>query len=101
MFGLVLAGWIFFRATSLGAASQYLSRLLTWSSDGTRLVSPYILAALGGVTPVHLVFRKDYNWAEDIARHPAPVRVLAYVFLMILLVCLGVTDAAPFIYFQF
>jgi alginate O-acetyltransferase complex protein AlgI len=99
--GVVLLGWVFFRAASLATAGQYLTRLLSWSSEGTRLVSPFILPALAGVVLVHLIFPKDYNWSEDIPRHSAPVRILAYASLLILVVCLGATDAAPFIYFQF
>ena len=98
---VVLLGWILFRTASLATATDYIRRLVFWSTDGDRLVSPYILAAIAGVTLVHLVFPKDYNWADDIPRHSAPVRALAYGSLLVLLVCLGATDSAPFIYFQF
>jgi len=98
---VVLLGWIFFRAESWGAATQFLLRLVTWSSDGTRLVSPYILPALAGVVLVHLFVQKDRLWAEEIVLRPAPVRIMAYSCLAILLVCLAATDSVPFIYFQF
>jgi len=99
--GVVLLGWIFFRAQSWTTACQYVSRLLTWSNDGTRLVSPYILPALAAVFLTHLLVNKDRNWAQTIVQRSIPVRILAYAALLIVLVCLGATDAAPFIYFQF
>ena len=99
--GLVLLGWIFFRAESWSVATQYLSRLLTWSHDGTRLISPCILPAVAGVFLVHLVVNKDRLWAHEVVFRPLPVRILAYSSLALLLVCLAATDSAPFIYFQF
>ena len=98
---VVLLGWIFFRTESWGAATQFLSRLVTWRSDGTHLVSPYILPALAGVALVHLFVQKDRLWAEEIVLRAVPIRIVAYSSLAILLVCLAATDSAPFIYFQF
>ena len=69
---VVLLGWIFFRAESWGAATQYLSRLVSWSADGTRLISPYILPAIAAVVSLaHLLVRKDRLWALEIAFSPA------------------------------
>jgi alginate O-acetyltransferase complex protein AlgI len=98
---VVLLGWIFFRAESWGTATQYLSRLVTWSHDGTHLISPYILPAAAGVLLVHLFIQKDRLWAQELVFRPFPVRILAYSSLALLLVCLAATDSAPFIYFQF
>lgn len=99
--GVVLLGWIFFRADTWGAATQYITRILNWSHDGTHLVSPYILAAIVGVVLVHLCIQKDSLWAQKIVMRPMPIRILAYSSLGLLLVCLAATDSAPFIYFQF
>ncbi len=99
--GIVLLGWIFFRAESWSVATQYLSRLVSWSHDGTHLISPYILAAAAGVFLVHLFIQKDRNWAQEMVFRSFPVRILAYSSLGLLLVCLAATDSAPFIYFQF
>ena len=98
---VVLVGWIFFRAESWGAATQYLSRLMTWSHDGTHLISPYTIPAVVVVFLVHLFIRKDRLWAQEIVFRPFPVRIMAYSSLVLLLVCLAATDSAPFIYFQF
>jgi hypothetical protein len=56
---------------------------------------------VAGVALVHLLVSKDGNWAEDIVDRPFPVKAVAYASLLILVVCLGATNAAPFIYFQF
>ena len=98
---VVLLGWVFFRAVSLTDATHYLGRLLTWTSDGTRLMSPFVLVGLAAVALVHLFVNKDFNWAEDVPKRSLLTRILAYSGLAILLAALGSTDAAPFIYFQF
>ena len=99
--GVVLLGWIFFRAESWQVATEYVHRLVLWSHDGTHLVSPYILPAVAGVFFVHLLIQKDRLCAQEVVFRPLPVRILAYSFLALLLVCLAATDSAPFIYFQF
>ncbi len=99
--GVVIIGWIFFRAQSWPVATLYLTRLLTWAPDGMHLVSPYILPAVAGVFLIHVAIQKDRNWTREIVESPLPIRVLAYSSLAILLVCLSATDSAPFIYFQF
>ncbi len=100
-FSTVLVGWIFFRAESFSDAGLYLRRMLSWSNDGTRLLSPHILMAVGAVFAVHLLIGKDRNWAQELPKRSVAIRYLAYSCLLALLVFLGATDAVPFIYFQF
>ena len=99
--GIVMIGWLFFRADSLTIAGQYFSRLLSWSSDGTRLFSPYIFAALIIVFVIHLAFPKDSNWAQQIPHRSIQARILSYTVLALLIICFGATDPSPFIYFMF
>ena len=99
--GVVLLGWVFFRAGSFEAATSFIGRVLIWAHDGTHMVSPQILAAVTAVVVTHFVVQKDRNWAREIPLRTVPVRGLAYAALLLILVCLGATDAAPFIYFQF
>jgi alginate O-acetyltransferase complex protein AlgI len=99
--GVVVFGWIFFRATSWDAACSYVQRLFSWSHEGTHMVSPYILAAIVGVVTVHVFVKKDRLWAQEIPAATMWLRILAYSCLAILLACLAATDSAPFIYFQF
>ena len=98
---VVLVGWVFFRAESWAAACSYLHGMFVWTHGGTRMVSTQILPALLGVAVVHLLFNKDRNWALELPGRTFPVRMAGYTALAALLVCLGATDSAPFIYFQF
>ena len=98
---VVLVGWLFFRAQSWPSAIEYLSRLMVWSLDGTRFVSPYIFPSLAAVLLTHLLMHKDRNWAQGIPQRSIPTRIAYYSALAILIVCLGTTESAPFIYFQF
>jgi alginate O-acetyltransferase complex protein AlgI len=98
--GVVLLGWIFFRATTFSDAASYLGRMISWS-HGTRLVSPYILAAVAVVLLVHLIIDKDRNLPLEAPEKPWPRRAIAYACMLTLLALFGATDSAPFIYFQF
>ncbi len=98
---IVVIGWVFFRARSWQDAWTYLGRMLSWTHSGTRLWSPYIIAAVIAVVAAHLWIRKDRNWSEEIPARPVVIRAGAYLALTLLIVFLGVTEGAPFIYFQF
>lgn len=99
--GVVLVGWLFFRAQSWSDAIEYFGRLIMWSHDGIRLGSPYILSALVAVFVTHLVIHKDRNWAQELPMQPVPLRLVNYTVLALLITELAATDGAPFIYFQF
>ena|SRR2546426_4930203 len=99
--GVVLLGWIFFRAESWAAASQYMRRLVTWSPEGTHLVSPYILPAGAAVVLVHILVQKDRQWTQELPDRALSFRILVYSCLTLLLACFAATASAPFIYFQF
>jgi D-alanyl-lipoteichoic acid acyltransferase DltB (MBOAT superfamily) len=99
--GVALVGWVFFRAQSWADAWTYLSRMVNWGHDGTRVVSPFILPAMASVIVVHLIVNKDSNWAQELPGRTAPVRILSYASLVLLVTCLGAVDSVPFIYFQF
>jgi alginate O-acetyltransferase complex protein AlgI len=99
--GVVLLGFVFFRAQSFSDATTYLNRLLLWVPSGARLSSPHILCAVVAVFLVHLLVSKDRNLILELSqKSPAP-RILGYASLLLLLALLGATDASPFIYFQF
>jgi alginate O-acetyltransferase complex protein AlgI len=98
--GLVLLGWVFFRAQSFGDALSVIEGLFHWNR-GTRFFSPHIIAAVFAVFAIHVAINKDRNWVQELVERSLPIRVLGYSTLLLLLVCLGATDSAPFIYFQF
>jgi alginate O-acetyltransferase complex protein AlgI len=99
--GVVMLGMVFFRAATFSDATLYLHRLLTWNNAGTRLNSPFILAAVAALFVVHLLVRKDRNLALELPQKSLAVRIAGYSALLLLLVLLGATDASPFVYFQF
>jgi len=99
--GVVVLSMVFFRALNFSDADVYLHRLFLWSHSGTRLVSPYILAALFGVFLVHLLVNKDRNLVEELPQMSLTSRILSFASLLWLLVVFGATDSEAFIYFQF
>jgi alginate O-acetyltransferase complex protein AlgI len=98
---LVLLGWVFFRADSLSTACLYLGRMFSFTHDGTRLISPQVASGVVAVVLVHLLVNKDRDLVRELPERSVPARILGYTALVSLLVCLGATDSAPFIYFQF
>jgi alginate O-acetyltransferase complex protein AlgI len=99
--GVVLVGWLFFRAQSWSDAIEYGGRLITWSPDGVRLNSPFIFPCLLLLMGIHIVINKDRNWAHEIPERSIPIRFISYSVMAILLVAFAASDAVPFIYFQF
>jgi hypothetical protein len=98
--GVVMVGWVFFRAKSWSLAMEYLGGLATWR-NGIRLGSAYILPLTALVFVAHLLVNKDRNWAQEISEWPAPVRIAVYSTMGLLLSLLVPADAVPFVYFQF
>jgi len=98
--GVVLVGWVFFRASSFADAVTCLSGILTWKA-GTRVLSPFILGGVFAVAAAHMVYKRSWQPVERVAALPAPVRAAAYGALLFLLGILGGAESAPFVYFQF
>jgi hypothetical protein len=92
---------VFFRAQSVSDAAAYLNRMVLWSHSGARLISPYILLAVAAVFLVHLLVNKDRNLAEELPRMCLASRTIGYASALLLLVVLGATHSAAFIYFQY
>jgi alginate O-acetyltransferase complex protein AlgI len=99
--GVVILGFVYFRAQSVADAGAYLKGLLFPGVDATRVASPYILMSFAAVFLFHLLLNKERNWVEEIPARSLPVRMAAYTCGLILLVFFSATEAAPFIYFQF
>src|SRR5205085_5010180 len=98
--GVVTLALIFFRAQSFSDASTYLGRLLSWA-HGTRLNSPYIVAAIVIVAAVHLIVSKDRNLALELPQATVSRRIISYAGLLMALVLFGASSPVWFIYFQF
>jgi alginate O-acetyltransferase complex protein AlgI len=98
---VVMFGWIFFGTQTLPLAFNYLRRLLTWSSDGVALGSPYILPLAALMVLVHLFVDKDRNLIEELATFSVPTRAFAYASLLLVITSLVPSDTIPFVYGQF
>jgi len=98
---VVMVGWIFFGTQSLPVAIKYLSRIVTWRSDGVTLSSPYILPLAALMLLAHLLINKDRNLIEEVSTYSAPARILIYASSVLALACLVPSDAVPFAYLRF
>jgi len=96
-----MLGYILFGTHTLTLAFTYLWRMLTWSSDGVALGSPYILPLATAVFIVHLFIDKDRNVIEEVATYSVATRVLTYATLLLALTSLVASEAVPFVYRQF
>jgi alginate O-acetyltransferase complex protein AlgI len=98
---VVFVGWIFFRASGFGGATTMLGRIVTWNTGGVRTLSPQILVAVAVLAAIHLIAPKDGNWPQWIVERPMAVRIVAYTAFLMIILCFGARESAPFIYFQF
>jgi D-alanyl-lipoteichoic acid acyltransferase DltB (MBOAT superfamily) len=100
-FHVVCLGWLFFRADSVGTALHLLWRLLVgWGPSP--LVTPLVLATIGGVLAVQFIPRAATRAAlAELSRLPAWAHAVAFGAFLVLVDVLGPAGIAPFIYFQF
>jgi alginate O-acetyltransferase complex protein AlgI len=99
--GVVVLSLVFFRTATVADAMTYLSRMFSAGHQGERMFSMYIYPVVGVVFLAHLLINKDRNLALELPRMSVGVRVAAYAFLLTVLVSLGATEGAPFVYFKF
>jgi alginate O-acetyltransferase complex protein AlgI len=104
-FGLVTFAWIFFRAQSISAASQYLSGIvLSFDFQYPNLPNQYIqvLVFVVGFVIIEWIGRKDQFAIETIVtKFPLVARWLFYIFVVLFIGMFMGTAETPFIYFQF
>jgi D-alanyl-lipoteichoic acid acyltransferase DltB (MBOAT superfamily) len=98
-FHFVCAGWVLFRAPTLGVAGELFSALGRAATAPT----PFWVAALVSVSLLaSLVSARELGAvALRFAKLPLPVQGAAFAVLVVLLDALGPRGVAPFIYFQF
>lgn len=99
--GVVVGGWIIFRAESWAMAEVYLLRLVRFSTDGMRMLSPQIVVATVVLIAAHLLVDKDRNWVEQLAEGGVPARAAAYGTLGLVLCAFGASEIVPFLYSAF
>jgi len=118
-FVLVCIGWVFFRAASIGDAAYVLSHLFTGlpaqlaaiASNGAARQSLLFLdfertrVILGVASVIALLavehLRGDRPLRKRLSHAPFAVRWTTYAFAVLVIMTLGVSHSAKFIYFQF
>ena len=106
MSALVVFGWVFFRANSLGDALTLVgSMLCQWETFDVRtLGNPYELlvtfGAIGFMEFVHLCERTG-SMTEFLLKSSRPIRWGFYYVLIIGILVFGQFTEQEFIYFQF
>ena len=105
-FNLTVFAWIFFRATSLTHAMQYISAMFSWSlfSMPTKMPANYnTFIMIGFFFCMEWLGRKDqFAIATFGLQWKRPLRWLFYYMLIIIILyCVNTKEQQEFIYFQF
>lgn len=105
-FNLTVFAWIFFRATSLTHAMQYISAMFSWSlfSMPTKMPANYnTFIMIGFFFCMEWLGRKDpFAIATFGLQWKRPLRWLFYYLLIIIILyCVNTKEQQEFIYFQF
>jgi D-alanyl-lipoteichoic acid acyltransferase DltB (MBOAT superfamily) len=100
-FHFVCFAWLFFRAPSLDAATQFLNGI--WADNGAASTMPGVvlpLIACGAITQI--VPARSREWLGAILDERGAVARAAFGFAMLyVVIAMAPSASAPFIYFQF
>jgi alginate O-acetyltransferase complex protein AlgI len=97
-FGLVVVGWVLFRATDLGMAADLLATMFSWS-PGTLPVGVQLLVPMLAIAG--LIAHAGRNlWELTHRWRPAMAFALTALFALCLVLIWG-GQRMPFLYFQF
>ena len=97
-FGVVLVGWVFFRADSLGYAARYLEAMMGAGAGSPVMVRRFLTIETAVVLAVALLLSM-VAWRPRFPRLPALAFEIAVFSLSLLYVAAGTYN--PFIYFRF
>ncbi len=109
-FLLVLLGWVFFRAASLGDAVGYFGHLfgVVPATAASRLIEgavfqPFTLIVMAAAALIVVVGRRTQDWVEGAVVLPASVPRMAATFALFVVAVIELTTQSdnPFLYFQF
>ena len=99
-FGLVMIGWVFFRAANFHD-SLYVLHQMFFVPHGAQLI-PRWLKILALFTLVLAMLEEKKEWFEEISLGPAWAYGAVCALLLLSVELIGFTEAAvPFVYFQF
>jgi D-alanyl-lipoteichoic acid acyltransferase DltB (MBOAT superfamily) len=97
----ILAGWVFFRATSFGAAMGVFRQLVVPSAGRTSPLPGLSLCVLTAVLAVAHIVTATGLWRRWSERLPAPAMGMAYALALNFTLLLATDGGKTFIYFQF
>lgn len=107
-FGLVLVGWIVFRAESIGQAAGYLRRMCSESLFSIPVTGLGITMELAVTTLFFIVILFVTEWQHrekahglDINIQSQSIRYAIYIALLLVILLFKATEPAAFVYFQF
>jgi alginate O-acetyltransferase complex protein AlgI len=99
-FGLVMIGWVFFRATTFHD-SLYVLHQMFFVTHGVQLI-PRWLKMLALLALVLALLEEKKEWFEEVSLGPAWAYGAVCAVLLLAVELIGFTEAAvPFVYFQF
>jgi alginate O-acetyltransferase complex protein AlgI len=97
----VCVGWVFFRSTTFGAASEFLHRLVVpHEGQGSPLHNRSLWYTVIVMAVCHALGQSGL-WKKVAPRVPAPVLGLGYAVVLTLALVLAPDAGKAFIYFQF
>ncbi len=101
-FALVCVGWVFFRADSMETAFSLLGRLITGWGTPSESLTPLVVVTIAGMLAMQFWPRGFGLWLQSgLSRlKPAPLGIV-FALALLVIVILGPSGVAPFIYFQF
>jgi alginate O-acetyltransferase complex protein AlgI len=105
-FALVCIGWVFFRSAAevdpIANAFTLLGRLITGWSIPSELVNPLVVGAIALMLALQYAPRLPALRLQERISQLQPVLMgLVFAAILFVIVTLGPTGVAPFIYFQF
>jgi len=99
-FGLVMTGWVFFRAADLPQSLQVLHEMFLGAPGHLLLANWHIELIL--LALVLAVAEEKLDWFERVLHAPALTYASALALMLFCIEVFGVIDASiPFVYFQF
>jgi alginate O-acetyltransferase complex protein AlgI len=101
-FHVVCLAWVFFRASTFGAAWNMLTGLCTgWGSPSPLVTTGVLLAITAGIGSQYLPARVPFAIMSRFARLPVAGQAAALALALTVTNAMGPAGVAPFIYFRF
>jgi D-alanyl-lipoteichoic acid acyltransferase DltB (MBOAT superfamily) len=102
MFHLTCLGWLLFRADTFATVIRAISLIFGRFDPSIMTLTPLLLMIFYvGLLVVFELYVEGEERLDRVMRAPAPVRALAYAYVLVMIVVFRAPQALEFIYFQF